>query len=110
MSLFDVAHADWHKLTKILADRQFLVDQRGPRNMSMGTEDTKFRGYAEKRLKRKMSEQQRQTAASEPCSPSESNLSDSTVSEGESSATDDGDTSSKLHKRRIIEVSRPPED
>ena len=39
-TLLDVAHADWHKLTKILADRQFLVDQRGPRNMSMGTQRT----------------------------------------------------------------------
>ena len=108
-TLFDVAHADWQKLTKLLADRQFLVDQRGPRKMSMSTEDTNFIRSAEKRLKRKLSEQQRQAAASEPCTPSEPNLTDSTVSEGESSATDDEDTLSKLHRTRIINVSRPPQ-
>ena len=105
--LFDIAHEDWQKLTKIHADRQYLVDQRGPRMMSMSTEDINFRRTAEKRLKRKLSEQQHQAAASERFIPSEPNLIDSTVSEGESSVTDDDYITSKVYKRRIIKVSRP---
>ena len=29
--LFNIAHADWERLTIIHEDRQFLIDQRGPR-------------------------------------------------------------------------------
>ena len=72
----------------------------------MSTEDINFRRTAEKRLKRKLSEQQHPATASERFIPSEPNLIDSTVSEGESSVTDDEYITSKVYKGRIIKVSR----
>jgi len=49
--LLDIAHADWERRTWIPEDRQFLIDQRGPRQMSMTTED------AAKYQKRKQEEE-----------------------------------------------------
>ena len=48
--LFDIAHGYWQKLTKIHADRQYFVDQRGPWMMLMSIEDINFRRTAEKCL------------------------------------------------------------
>lgn len=45
--LFEIAHADWQN---VLADRQFLVDQRGPRKMAISTEDTNFLRVTEKHI------------------------------------------------------------
>ena len=52
--LFDIAHADWECQTPVHEDRQFLIDQRGPRQMSMTTEDMQYRQAAAKYLKRKL--------------------------------------------------------
>ena len=106
--LFDVAHADWQKLTKVLADIQFLVDQRGPRKMAMSTEDTYFRRVTEKRHKRK---HQRLAAESEePCTSTQPNWTDSTVSDSESSITDDIyiPTVDTLKTSQLQDSSEPP--
>ena len=57
--VFDIAHADWEHRTKVVEDRNFLADQRGPRRMVMTTEDIKYRTATEKYLKRKQDEQRR---------------------------------------------------
>jgi len=59
--LFDIAHADWERRSQIAEDRQFLIDQRGPRQMTMTdqrgprqmtmtTEDHNYKHAAEKYL------------------------------------------------------------
>ena len=51
--LFDIAHADWERRTTIQEDRQFLLDQRGPRQMSMTTEDKTYTKAITKYRRRK---------------------------------------------------------
>jgi len=51
--LFDIAHADWERQIVIAVDRQFLIDQRGSRQMSMTTEDLSYRNSAAKSSERK---------------------------------------------------------
>jgi hypothetical protein len=58
--LFDVAHNNSEKLICIKEDWEFLLDQRGDRNMVMSGEDKLFRMAAEKRQKRKIEEIKRQ--------------------------------------------------
>ena len=88
--LFDIAHADWRHHTKNLEDRQFLIDQRGPRQMVMSNEDLNYRKAAAKHKKRKQDEEcrhQRHTAelaqasaAVEFSLPSESSSNEDNVS------------------------------
>lgn len=44
--LFDIAHADWEWRTKIQEDQLFIMNQRGPKQMSMTKEDIKYRHAA----------------------------------------------------------------
>ena len=96
--LFDIAHADWENKTKLLADRQFLVDQRSDRLMSMSTEGKTFRKAVEKQaIRRKQSEQTRQAAASECCSHNQSEWTGYNLSDSENSET--GDDFSKPYRQ-----------
>ena len=70
--LFDVAHADWERRTTIPEDRQFLMDQRGARKMSMTTEDLNYRRSAAKYLKRKQQEEQRRQRQSQEAESTDS--------------------------------------
>jgi len=58
--LLDIGHADWECRTRIPEDQQFLIDQRGPRQMSMTTEDVVYRHAAAKYQKHKQEEEPRQ--------------------------------------------------
>ena len=57
--LFDIAHAAWERRTPIHEDRQFLIDQRGPRQMGMTTEDISYRQAVAKYHQRKENEHHR---------------------------------------------------
>ena len=57
--LFDIAHAEWERRTIIEEDRQFLLDQRGPRQMSMTTEDKTYTKAVGKYRKRKEKQEKR---------------------------------------------------
>ena len=57
--LLDIAHADWEVRTRIPEDRLFLIDQRGPRQMSMTTEDMVYKQAAASYQKRKQESERR---------------------------------------------------
>ena len=57
--LFDIAHADWDYRVIIQEDKNFLIDQRGPRQMSMSSEDMKYKQTFAKYRKRKHEEESR---------------------------------------------------
>ena len=54
--LCDIAHGEWDCLIKINEDRQFLIDQRGPRKMLMTSEDLMYKKAVVKYRKRKLEE------------------------------------------------------
>ena len=86
--LFDIAHADLEKKSSY-SRRQFLVDQRNDRLISMSTEDETFRRAVEKRIRRKISEKTRQTSASECCPHNQNKWTDYNLSNCENSETGD---------------------
>lgn len=58
--LFDIAHINAIQLIKIEEDKLFLIDQRGPRLMGMGSKDHLLAKLEERSLKRKLDAADRQ--------------------------------------------------
>ena len=55
-TLFDIAHGEWDCLIKINEDKQFLIDQRGPRKMLMTSEDLIYKKAVVKYRKSELEE------------------------------------------------------
>ena len=55
-TLFDIAHGEWDCLIKINKNKQFLIDQRGPRKMLVTSEDLMYKKAVVKYRKRKLEE------------------------------------------------------
>ena len=58
-ALFDIAHGEWDCLIKINADKQFLIDQRGPQKMLMTSQDLMYKKAVVKYRKRMLEEKRR---------------------------------------------------
>ena len=58
-TLFDIAHGEWDCLIKINEDKQYLIDQRGPRKILMTSEDLMYKKAVVKYRKRKLEEKRR---------------------------------------------------
>ena len=113
--LFDIAHAKWERITSIPEDREFLIDRRGPRQMSMTTEDMVFRHAAAKYQKRKQEEERRRLRHKEESTlmaaavvlSSDDSSDDNSASEASTSYEPDRQSNSTVSKRPLSESTQP---